>query len=185
MVTSAGVEVLGPFSTPVNYDADLEKMILSDNYDVHDPRITSKNFPPRRTGKAKLDIYLVCFGKPIATRKVNAELRNMKMRAAELPEVLAWAKDHPDLQRTFPIVAAGTVWIDHSVTHSRRGSAKKPDNSQNSDRYMPCLWGLQDQRALNLNLLGATFEEAVNKEWQPFCRFAAVLLRQGDKSPGE
>ena len=179
MVTSAGVEVLGPFSVPVNYDADLEKTISLDNFDVRDPRVTSKNFPPRRTGKAKLDIYLVCFGKPIATRKVNAELKNMKMRPAELPEVLTWAKENPDFQREFPIVVAGTVWIDHSLTRSRRSTPVKPDKNQNSDRYMPCLWGLRDQRALNLNLLGATFEEAVNKEWQPFCRFAAVILRQG------
>lgn len=178
MVTSAGVEILGPFSTSVNYDADLEKMISSDNYDVRDPRITSKNFPPRRIGMAKLDIHLICFGKPIATRRVIAEFRNMKMRAAELPEVLAWARDNPDFQREFPIVAAGTVWIDHSLARSRRGSMVKPNNGQNSDRYMPCLWGLRDQRALNLNLLGATFEEAVNKEWQPFCRFAAVLLNK-------
>ena len=105
------------------------------------------------------------------------------MRAAELTEVLILGLAHQEMQKKFPIVAAGSVWSDHSNQHSKRtketGAKNQAVNSQRCDRYMPFLWGLPNERTLNLNLLGTTFQEAINKEWQPFCRFAAVLVVSG------
>jgi hypothetical protein len=80
---------------------------------------------------------------------VLKEFEARGLRAATLPELLAFGATYPEKQREFPIVALRSVW-------------------QNRDglRCVPCLDRDGSKRMLGLRWLG--------RRWLDDCRFAAV-----------
>ena len=77
------------------------------------------------------------------------------LRAATLPELLAFDATYPEKQHEFPIVALGSVWRD------RRGN-----------RDVPCLLWRASERSLDLYWH--------DDGWGGHCRFAAVRLPAGE-----
>ncbi len=111
--------------------------------------ITSKNFPSTRKGQADLEIVLVRFDHRMTSEDVVRELEEEGLRAAELPEFLAFGAKYPDVQRKFSVVGLGSVWQD------RKGY-----------RNVPCLYTASEGRYLDLHWW--------DDGWYSYSRFAAV-----------
>ena len=133
----------------VDYGQTLQQMIANGKYDYANSDITSGNFPFTGNGKQEVVVELVHFGRDMASNAILKEFEARGLRAATLPELLAFGATYPDKQREFPIVAFGSVW------RSRFGR-----------RNVPYLIGSGSQRELNLGWLG--------NRWSDYCRFAAV-----------
>ncbi len=141
--------VVQQYLVTVNYDLSVKDAIVAGHYDWKNDDITGKNFPSKRTGTADLEIALVKFDDAMSSEDVLRELDKQGLRAAELPELLAFAEKYSDVQREFPVVALGSVWQDSG-----------------GGRDVPYLVRDADRRLLFLNWF-------VN-DWVSDYRFAAV-----------
>jgi len=137
------------FPVAVNYDLSVEEAILAGDYQAVHTEITSKNFPSTRKGQAELEIVLVRFDHRMASEDVARELDEEGLRAAELPEFLAFGAKYPDVQRKFSVVGLGSVWRD------RKGY-----------RNVPCLYTASEGRYLDLHWW--------DDGWYSYSRFAAI-----------
>jgi hypothetical protein len=136
------------FPVTVNYDLSVEEAILAGAYQAVNGSITSKNFPSSKKGQADLEITLVRFDERMSSESVLRQLDEESLRAAELPELLAFGAKYPDVQRKFSVVALGSVWKD------RKGS-----------RNVPCLYEASEGRYLDLHWW--------DDGWYSYSRFAA------------
>ncbi|MFZ3213094.1 MAG: hypothetical protein WA188_16445 [Terriglobales bacterium] len=137
------------FPVAVNYDLSVEEAILAGDYQAVHKDITSKNFPSTRKGQAELEIMLVRFDDRMTSEGVVSKLDEEGLRAAELPEFLAFGAKYPDVQRKFSVVGLGSVWQD------RKGF-----------RNVPCLYTASEGRYLDLHWW--------DDGWYSYSRFAAM-----------
>ncbi|MEK7651724.1 MAG: hypothetical protein AAB351_00730 [Patescibacteria group bacterium] len=137
------------FLVLINYGRNLADMIKAGNYRYVNENITEKNFPFTRKGEVSTEIVLVHFDREMESDVVLVELDKLGLRAAILPESLAFGETHPEEQRKFPIICLGSLWT-----------------SADGDRRVPYLDGWGGGRELNLDF----FED----RWDGRCRFAAV-----------
>lgn len=137
------------YPVTVNYDLSFKGMVRAGGYDWVNSDITQKNFPIEGDGTLEVTIELVHFDRYMTADEALFELDKRGLRAATLPELLAFGETHPDVQREFPIIALGSVW-----------------QSRSGRRYVPCLWSRSDERFLDLGW----FEF----RWHAVYRFAAV-----------
>ena len=137
------------FPVEVNYDLSVEEAIQAGDYQAVHSEITSKNFPGTRKSRADLEIMLVRFDHRMTSEGVLRELQNEGLRAAELPELLAFGAKYPDVQRQFSVVGLGSVWRD------RKGY-----------RNVPCLYTASEGRYLDLHWW--------DDGWYSYSRFAAI-----------
>ena len=122
------------FPVTVNYDLSVAEAIAAGNYQAVHQDINARNFPSTRSGQAALDIVLVRFEHRMRSEDVLQELEKEGLRAAELPEFLAFGAKYPDVQRKFSIAGLGSVWQD------RKGY-----------RNVPCLYEASEGRYLDLH----------------------------------
>lgn len=133
----------------VDYGQTLQQMIANGKYDRTNNDINASNFPPTQgNDKQNVVIELVHFGRVIESDAVLKEFEVRGLRAATLPELLAFGATYTEKQREFPVVALGSVRLV-------RGLHEVP--------YL-CRWGAE--RKLSLSWLG--------DGWGGGCRFAAV-----------
>jgi hypothetical protein len=144
-VTSVVIQCL----VTVNYDLSVKDAIAAGSYDWKNDDITAKNFRSLRTGTADLEIILVKFDDAMSFEDVFRELDKQGLRAAELPELLAFGEKYPDVQRRFWVVALGSVW-----------------QSSDGGRYVPFLVRHADGRGLYLGCF--------DDKWNSNYRFAAI-----------
>ncbi len=97
------------YMVTVDYAKSLPDMIKAGNYGYANEDITPKRFPIKGDGKVGVEIVLVHFGKDMQSDDVLAELDKLGLRAAVLPELLAFGETHPEVQREFPIIALGSI----------------------------------------------------------------------------
>ena len=134
----------------VDYGQTLQQMIANGKYDYANSDINSTNFPTTGNGKQEVVVELVHFGRDMESSAVLKEFESRGLRAATLPELLAFGAIYPEKQREFPIVVLGSVWQD------RDGS-----------RYVPCLFRCGSKRRLGLGWGDGRWDDH-------FCRFAAI-----------
>jgi len=137
------------FPVTVNYDLSVQEAIEAGKYQAVHADINAKNFPSTRSGQAALEIVLVRFEQRMKSEDVLQELDKEGLRAAELPEFLAFGAKYPDVQRKFSIAGLGSVWRD------RKGY-----------RNVPCLYEASEGRYLDLHW----WDDA----WYSYSRFAAT-----------
>ena len=133
----------------VDYGQTLQQMIANGKYDYANSDITSGNFPMTGNGKQEVVVELVHFGRDMESDAVIKEFEARGLRAAMLPDLLAFGATHPEKQREFPIVALGSVW-----------------QGRDGYRYVPYL--SRDGSERKLYLIWNDFR------WSDYCRFAAV-----------
>lgn len=136
------------YHVTVDYAKSLPDMIKAGNYGYANEDITPKKFPIQGEGKVDLEIVLVHFGKDIESDDVLAELDKLGLRAAVLPELLAFGETHPEVQREFPIIALGSF------------------ANESGNRRVPYLDDWLGRRKLDLCWFVS--------RWHDRCRFAAV-----------
>jgi hypothetical protein len=137
------------FPVKVNYDLSVEEAIKAGDYQAVHADITANNFPSTRSGQADVEIVLVRFDHRMASADVVRELDREGLRAAELPEFLAFGAAYPDVQRKFSVAGLGSVWQD------RKGY-----------RNVPCLYEASEGRYLDLHWW--------DDGWYTYTRFAAT-----------
>ena len=137
------------FPVTVNYDLPVGEAIAAGNYQAVNADINAKHFPSTRSGQAALEIVLVRFENRMKSEDVLQELDKEGLRAAELPEFLAFGAKYPDVQRRFSVAGLGSVWRD------RKGY-----------RNVPCLYEASEGRYLDLHWW--------DDGWYSYTRFAAL-----------
>lgn len=133
----------------VDYGQTLQQMIANSKYDYANIDINTDNFPTQGSGQQNVVVELVHFRRGMALEAVLKEFESRGLRAATLPELLAFGSTYPEKQREFLIVALGSVWRGRS-----------------DDRSVPYLYGDGSERKLNLDW--------DVRRWNDNCRFAAV-----------
>ena len=133
----------------VNYDLSVEEAIGAGEYQAVNAHITARNFPWTRRGTADLEVVLFRFEHRMSSEQVLRALEEEGLRAAELPELLAFGATYPNVQRKFSVVSLGSVW------HDRKGS-----------RNVPCLYSASEGRYLDLHWW--------DDGWYSYSRFAAI-----------
>jgi len=127
----------------------VEEAIQAGDYQAVHSEITCKDCPSTRRGQAELEIMLVRFDHRMTSENVVRELEGEGLRAAELPEFLAFGAKYPEVQRKFSVVGLGSVWQD------RKGY-----------RNVPCLYTASEGRYLDLHWW--------DDGWYSYSRFAAI-----------
>lgn len=126
------------YRVEVNYDLKLEAAIRAGHYDYNDNLITEANFPSTRQGTAYIDIMLVHYGREIVgSRSILKDLSSHGLRAAELPELLALAARHANLQLQFPIAALGSLWL---CAPAETADTPCLNRSSNNGRRLGMVW---------------------------------------------
>jgi hypothetical protein len=133
----------------VNYELSVEEAIEAGKYQAVNADIMGKNFPSTKKGQADIEIVLIRFEHRMKSEDVLDELHKEGLRAADLPEFLAFGAEHPDVQRKFSVVGLGSVWQD------RKGY-----------RNVPCLYTASEGRYLDLHWW--------DDGWYSYSRFAAI-----------
>ncbi len=137
------------FPLAVNYDLPFAEAVDAGKYQGVHSSITSHNFPSKRYGRAQSEIILVRYGRRMTSEEVLSELDMEGLRAAELPELLAFGAEYPEVQRQFCVIGLGSVWTD------RKGY-----------RNAPCLYEASEARYLDLHWW--------DDGWYSYSRFAAI-----------
>lgn len=142
----------GQFETyriTVDYGRSLPEMVADGRYDGYinpnyrqmawpdwwAPDETVDRFPSE--GTATLDVHLLHLNRWAEPDEPFEEMEWYDLRPLVIPETLTCGKEHPDLQRRFPLLGLGSVWTD-------------PDG----DRLVVCLWGGGSMRGLGLDVCG-------------------------------
>lgn len=147
------------FLSLVNFNHKWKEMLKEPELDFISPEIEPQYFKEmyRGQGKQLTEIRTVHFNRPVSLKNLRHILGEMNLRSATFPELLSLANWFRDLQREFPIAAAGTFW-----------------KNRHGDYGIPYLWCHLGKRTLCLNKV--TDFERYFRAFQPFCRFAAVPL---------
>lgn len=133
----------------VNYDQTLAEMILAGRYDWVNSDITAEHFPVTGEGEKSVEVTLFHFDRPIISEDAIREMDQAGFRPARIEELLALGAAQPDLQREFPIVELGSVWVG-------RGGCRDAG-------YLDC-------RGSKRELVLHWFDSG----WDGHCRFAAI-----------
>ncbi len=136
------------FTVTVDFGQTLEEMIAAGRYDWKNDDITTKRFPVKGEGKKEVEITVVHFNRVIESDEAIKEMDALGYRPATIEELLGFGKEHPDLQRSFPIIALGSV----GEVRGHRG--------------VPYLRGRGSRRNLDLRWF--------DHGWSADCRFAFV-----------
>ena len=162
LMPSSAENIENIFAVEVNYDQTVGEMIKAGKYDWKNFDINSQNFPVNHRQRGEMDIYLVHFDRLMEFEGVIPELDKLGLRPGELPELLAFGAKYPDVQRRFPIVALGSVWLRRFPIVAFGSVWRNPVG----DRLVPYLCRRASERDLGLFWFVGT--------WPDFCRFAAV-----------
>lgn len=140
----------------VNYDLPHQKQIETGKFDWitnYDNKLIRKNstehLVPVPNGEIEQRLTLLHLDRYAKTKEVLAEMEKLNLRPTSSHETLAFAAAHPDVQRKFPLIGLGSVWVD-------------------SDGYRVSLYlcRFSDKRDLGLRLYG--------REWRDRCHFLAI-----------
>lgn len=136
----------------IDYTKTVEQVISDGNYDYKNSNVTSENFPisPEMVGKkVEVSAKLFHFNRDISSEDAISEMDKDGFRPATAMELLVLGFLFPELQRQFPIVALGSVWL-----------------YADDVRFVPCLGVHGSSRGLYLNWF--------NCGWIARCRFLGV-----------
>lgn len=118
VVTALVAKLANTFMVTVDYTRSLPDMITAGKYDSVSYDITTDHFPIAGTRKQDLEVVLIHFGKDMQSDDVLSELDKQGLRAATLPELLAFGETHPEVQREFTIITLGSIWQRRSGRRS-------------------------------------------------------------------
>ena len=94
----------------VDYSLSLAEMIAAGNYGYVNPNVVAANFLLTGSGAVDTKVILVHFNRYIGSDEVIAELSKSDLAPASIEHATAFAVQHPDVLRVFPIVFLGSVW---------------------------------------------------------------------------
>lgn len=123
-------------------------LVKAGNYDYANSDITDNHFE-RSTVKKTVVYKLFHFDRVITSEDAIKEMEKEGYQPAKAYELLSLGEKQPELQRKFPIIALGSVWVD-----------------PNGHRYVVYLISHGSKREAHL--------DAFDYKWYGPCRFLAV-----------
>ena len=116
----------------VDCGQSLDKSVVESGCTEVDGKINADNFPSDgvENQKREVTIFLFWFGWFIHSENVLEVMKKAGYRPATLKELLALAKDYPELQRKFPIAELGTVCLIFGVVKKVVELSTRPDNKR-------------------------------------------------------
>jgi len=135
----------------VDYGNSLAKMIEAGKYGWFNDDITDKHFPLQGAGQHEVELVLVHLNQSATTKEVLEHLNREGLEPAKIEHLLAFGATYPELQRQFPIIALGSVWVD-----------------DDGGRRYPCLVSDGGLRELDLSW------DDDDDPWNVSCRFLAL-----------
>jgi hypothetical protein len=121
----------------VDYSMTLTEMISAGKYSYVNFYISDKHFPIQGAGQHKFELVLVHLNKDATTKEVLAHLGSNGLKAAGIEHLLAFGAANSDVQREFPIVALGSVWVvdggDRRYPDLSCGGGRRVLNQANGD----------------------------------------------------
>lgn len=160
-MSDPGRVAVASYHLTVDYDRCFAELVLAGGYDHVNEYVTEARFPVCGRGKSEVEAVLVCLGRVAPTVEVLDELDSPGLRHGRIAELLAIGAAVPDAQRSFPIVALGSIAVYPS-----------------DYKRIPFLWGSVRVRHLDLR-----WDE---HSWGGNIRFLAVReaeqgLREGER----
>lgn len=148
------VDETAVFCLVVDYTRPLKKGIMAGRYDYVNRNVTEGNFPSGRTekGKRKKKVAFSFFhpDKEVESDEALEQIERDGCRPATLKELLSFGQAKPELQRQFPIIALGSIWVS-------------PDGG----RSVVGLWGDSKERRLTISYFV--------RRWSRRHRFLGIL----------
>lgn len=138
------------YDVDVDYEMNVDDVVRLGRYYWVNDEITEENFPVVRKGSAHIRVDLFHFNRRIASGDAIFRVNRSDCRSADLRELLAFSRQHPNVQCRFPIVALDSKFA-----------------KRDGHLTVPCLGGTGEKRDLGLRW----FENI----WPDNYRFAAVL----------
>jgi len=155
-LVTIGVMQRNAYIVPVNYDLAHQVQIAEARFGwVTDydnnliQKVPSQHLYPVPTGVLVQRITLVHLNHSAKRPEIIAEMDKLNVRPVLSPEFLGLTKAHPDLQRQFPLVGFGSVWV-----------------GSDGDRSVLCADEDSSERSLSLSW--------DDDGWNGDCRFPAV-----------
>ncbi len=144
------------FVVTVHYDFSHTKQMKAGKFDWvtdYDHNVIRKppteHLSPLPQSTVEQRITLVHLNRYARREEIIAEMEKLNVRPVTSPEFLALTKAYPDLQRQFPLVGLGSVWVD-----------------SNGSRFVLHAFNDSDERELGLR-----WDDV---QWSGNCRFPAV-----------
>jgi len=151
VIMSSRQKVKETYKVVVDYGKSLAQMIEAGDYGWFNDSINDKNFPLQGVGQHEVELVLVHLNRNATTKEVLEYLDNQGLIPAKIEHLLAFGVAYPEIQKEFPVVALGSVWV-----------------GVNGSRNYPCLDCDDDQRKLDLIWYGGDYP------WGGTCRFLAL-----------
>lgn len=161
--TKIAAALSNPYTVPVNYGRKLKTAVKVGKYDWNNDYYDGQDWSDWKTpdddplevpkGRAAVEKELLLFhigayfgdDKLHDTKEVLAAVAKLGLKAEAVPELLTFGEKNPDVQREFPVIALGSVWVD-----------------PHGDRRVAGLWSDADERCLSLHWFGY--------QWNPYYR---------------
>lgn len=107
-----GLQIPYPnYSTLVNYEVDIPRLVERGNYHSINHDITNQHFPVIKWGIEHIEIFLIDLDRRMSNSEVNLFLNSFDLRDADIRELLSLGAQYPDLQRQSDIAARGSYWV--------------------------------------------------------------------------
>ncbi|MBN1325778.1 hypothetical protein JW977_02245 [Candidatus Falkowbacteria bacterium] len=151
LIMSGRQKASDTYKVVVDYSKTLTEMIQLGNYSYANNDITDRHFPIQGSGQHEVELVLVHLNKDATIKEVLAHLDGLGLKPASIEHLLTFGAANPNVQREFPIVALGSVWVDG-----------------HGDRGYPYLRCSGDERELRLYWCDD------DDHWSGHCRFLAL-----------
>lgn len=146
---------IAKFNITVSYDRSIRDLVHDDPENFDYDNIAYKAFSTDRHGEIQLEAIIVDFERPILSDEVVHEIDEMGLRLGEIHELLAFAKQHPDIQKEYVIAALGSKFGPKS----------------NCVPMLKSCWRYPDKRELHLRPWDGYYTN--HEHWGDRCRFLA------------
>jgi hypothetical protein len=112
VVVAKATHITQTFTVLVDETQTVEKAVEAGKFLWVDSNITSDNFFNTHNGeKRKKEIFIFHFNKWMSSDEVIAEMDSVGYKPATIFDLLGLAKEKPDFQREFQIVALGSIAV--------------------------------------------------------------------------
>jgi hypothetical protein len=90
-----------------------EALVEAGNYGYAHSAVISENFPAAAGPKRAREIALLAFDRDVSAREVADEAARLDLAAPTWEDALAFGIEHPDVQRTGPVVFLHEPWVGY------------------------------------------------------------------------
>jgi hypothetical protein len=111
LIMSGRQKASDTYKVVVDYGKTLTEMIKLGKYAWVNDDISDKHFPIQGAGTQEAELVLVHLNREATTKEVLEHLNALGLEPAKVEHLLAFGAAYPEIQKEFPIVALGSIWV--------------------------------------------------------------------------